>query len=230
MSVVFDWYSWYNMTQAVKEARLKQVVDKFPDTFIRARKMWVKFILGVKKGLYTQSEKQELYNWFKDVVQVWEGIYPNWTRDLTPPESVAAYNDRMKFAAAVDQWAAAVKGAPRSYGLSSLGVIPAVAVYGTVLVVLAIWGIAWLMSSWATIEEQNTKQALIDARSKGQISDADYNAGMAQFADVGGFGGILGDLGGIGKVALGGAALFLLWPVLSPLIKQLAGKLGGGRG
>jgi len=226
-----EYFSRLTATE-ITEAHAKAMVRDFPTLFYDAEKMWVKYRVAVQKGLLPAPIRREFGQWFLDIIKVWEGIYPNWTVDLQPPESVSAYNERIKFAHRVDAWAANVRGYRSTMGLSRLGALPVVMLgilVATSAIFLSVFGL--FMYLWQGRKNQSDR---FNAYVEGKITAEEYQAGEKAYqAETGiSIGSMLGlgDLGSLAKYALIGAGVYLTWPFLSPLLRKLAGKLGGGRG
>jgi len=210
------------------------MVRDFPSLIDKAEPMWVKYKLAVQAGLLPPDVRKTLGQWFLDIIKVWEGIYPNWNRDLQPPESVSAYNERIKFANRVNAWASNVRGYRSTMGISGLGAGPLLIWLG--ILVAGAWTVSTFVTWINAWQNRNAYADALELYTEGKINSEQltqagqlYQNETGNDFSVGSMLG-LGDLGSLAKYALIGAGVYLAWPLLSPLVRKLAGKLGGGRG
>jgi hypothetical protein len=198
------------------EEELAEIVNNFPAIFAQIQSDWVKFKLGMQKGLFPPDEAEEIVEWFQEFPEHWETIKPNWSYEASRPLSP----DDFKFAARVDKWAEKLKGEHLVKEGLGFAVITTVAIIGGALVVTTLIA-AYYVNDY--LRERN-KHDLIEARVAGHISENEFIQGMEAENPSGIFGdltGLTAQVGKVGSVALAGGLAY----VFRDKIKELLAKV-----
>jgi hypothetical protein len=182
------------MAYVTGETEAQELFYNFPDMFEQAQKDWVKFKLGLQNNLFSESQKQEVWEWFKDFPQVWETVRPNWSENSSAVQR--------RWGQRVDAFVSEIK----SYGgLSGLGIAPLV-IAGILIVggvAAAIWGVSYF-------KKQSNVSKLIDGVTAGKISSEILDTALKNQSSGPG---LFGDVSGLIKWAvIGGVILLVVIP------------------
>lgn len=148
---------------------LAQVVKDFPATLDQAITDWVKFELGMEKGLFSSSEKSEILEWFGKFPDLWELVRPNFVMTRTDSGTMLPLPMYEGVAERADEFVAKLKPDLKVYqGLGGMGIAPII-VAGIILAgVLGIGGAIWAISYY---KQQANISRIIDEVTAGRISE-----------------------------------------------------------
>lgn len=211
---------WDNITENVgnffggtpsadqQKAIAAMVVD-FPKTFDRAVKDWAKFKVGVNQGLFTQAQRQETLEWFREFPKLWETVRPNFVMQRTASGTYLPIGP-VGFADKVDKWVARLQGSVNTPGLALAPLIIAgVIIAGALGLAGAFWAVAY-------IKRQSVISEMIDQVTAGKLSESVLNTALANEAS---FMSPIGEIGGVVKWLALGLAAYLILPVLADMLK-----------
>lgn len=133
--------------------KIESLIPDFPDIFDRAVVDFAKFKVGVKAGLFTTEQKNEILNWYSAFPQLWETIRPNFIKPPYSPE----------YGGKVDDFV----GRIRAYDPSGLGLVPVVV--GAALIVGGIAAGLWAVSY---IQKQSNLSEMIEQVTVGKLPAA----------------------------------------------------------
>ncbi len=189
------------------------VRDKLPAVFERAFTDWVKFKLGMERGLFTADQADKALTWFYQFPRLWEAYRPNFVDAATMPSGMVSSHGAA-FVERVDRFVADLKESPFRTWVG-LGFAPAV-----IAGVLIVGGIAAALWAVGYVKSQNNISAIIDGVTAGKIPASALEEAIQAEAS-GGFSGFFGNLGGVAKWAAIGLAIWFLAP---PILKALKGS------
>jgi len=197
-------------TQVVQ---VRSLVTGFPAVLERAVEDWAKFKVGVRSDLLSFRDKMEIASWFGRFPGHWQMIRPNFTGKAMG--TIAAHTPDL--VAAGDRFVGKLSGNEWKYvsGLSGLGVLPLlpVAVVGGILIAGA-YTISRIMGEVGYIREQGNVSRKLDLVESHEASaDILTETIKADKASV------FGEISDLFKYALLGAGLYLIWPLLTRVVK-----------
>jgi hypothetical protein len=171
----------------------KELFYNFPDMFAQAQKDWAKLKAGLAAGLFTQSQKNQAWDWFKEFPKAWETVRPNWSENISSVQR--AWGQK------VDAFVAEIKGYG---GLSGLGLAPVV-IAGILIVgglAAASWGVGYL-------KKQLNVSKMIDEVTAGKLPASILEEATKEQP------GLFEDIAGLIKwVVIGGVILMVVVPAL----------------
>ena len=205
------------------EEMLAEIVTGFPEVFERAQEDWAKFKLGVKAGLFTEDEKRQVEDWYRDFPKLWNGIRPNWIQTV---DGEPASPELQAFAKRVDKWVIKLVG--DQAGLSGLGFVVTgtmVAVAVGSFLIASIFGIGIIKWADGYQQEQDNHHDMIQARTEGDISEETLQKYIeAEKGDTSGdswFPNISGITGNLATVAVIGAGVYFFGPQLKSITRGI---------
>jgi len=185
-----------------------KVRDQFPALADRAITDWVKFKLGMEKGLFSAEEADKVLTWFYQFPRLWEIYRPNFVDAAALPSGMVSAHGTA-WIASVDKLVSDLKESPfRSW--VELGFAPVV-----IAGVLIVGGVAAALWAVGYVKQQSNLSTIIDGVTAGKIP-ADVLRQAVEDQNKGGF---FDDISGVvkwGAIAL--AAWFLL-PIVADMFK-----------
>lgn len=194
---------------ADQQREIAETVVNFPATFDRAVADWAKFKAGVKAGLFTQAQRAEILEWFRDFPKLWETIRPNFVITRTPQGAYLPLT-KPEFANKVDLFVARLKGESVDPGLGIAPIIIAgVIIAGALGLAGAFWAVAYM-------QRQANISKMVDEVTAGRLPVGVLQTAIEQEAA---FMTPIGELGNVVKwLALGVAAYFIV-PVVAEVLR-----------
>lgn len=189
---------------------LQSLVTGFPAVLERAVEDWAKFKVAVQADLLSFSEKMSVVNWFSHFPEHWQMIRPNFT--MTPEGLLKAHTP--KIVAQADRFVAKLsEGGSASPGLGVPAVLLPIAIIGGILIAGA-YTISRVLQEVGYIRQQanvSRKLALVESHeASADILTETINAEKAS---------VFGEISDLFKYALVGVGVYLLWPLLTRLVK-----------
>ena len=175
--------------------KVRALVPEFPAVFDRAVAAWGKFKAGVRAGLFTPDEQQQVLDWYREFPRLWETIRSNF---IGTPEGI-------EWGGTVDDFIGRLK-ADEFYQGGQLGLLPVI-IAGVAIVggaAAALWAVSY-------IKRQNNIGKMIDGVVQGQIPSTVLAEAIKAEQGTGLFAGVKGLLKWI---VIGGVGLMVL-PLLS---------------
>ena len=190
-----------------KKEQLVEAVQLFPAVFRQAQEDWAKFKLGLENGLFNESQKEKIIDWFSKFPEAWRIVRP--TYEFTPQGLISPR--KAAFADEVDRWVEKLTGS--ALIKSNLGFVFTTIAVG-VFIAATIVGGGVVLVQW---REQENITKIIDGELAGKFPKGTVKAFIDAEKSTGIFADIQNAFAGAGKLGILGAVLILSWPTLKKL-------------
>jgi hypothetical protein len=192
-----------------QEKEIAVLVKQFPDVFYRAVADWSRFKVGVKAGLFTAEERDQVVSWFEKFPDLWATVRPNFVMTRTS-EGTFLPLGQPGFAEKVDKWVSVL---PQETEEPGLGIAPIIVAGVIVAGALGIAGGLWAV---AYIKKQANITRLIDETVTGRLPvavlDSALQAETALLSPIAG-------LAGVVKWLALGVVAYLVVPVIAGAVR-----------
>ncbi len=201
--------SWWEFWKS-DEDKILEVIEDFPSRYPQIQADWAKFKLGFSRGAFSPEEVTQLLEWYRKLPEMWSTIRPSWVEPNRQTGMVSTH--RAQFAKQVDAWMEKLNGERTK--LIGLG-FPFLAVgVWALITALTIEGAVWVFGYW---KEQENMEDLIEARTAGKITEAEFEAAVKRESDPGIFGNLADITSNAVPLLITGTVLWLFGPQIKAM-------------
>jgi hypothetical protein len=183
------------------EQQIADMVGTFPAVLDQAVRDYAKFKVAVKSGTVSQTEHQEIAEWFYQFPRLWETIKPN----FEPRTQSGVYSSRRaNFYEKADNFSKRISGDQKSASGLGIGVILVAGI-----LIAAAFGIGGAIWAVGYVKKQNNISRLIQ-----EVADKRIPASVLQQAIKEEQSSLLGGVGDYLQWGVIAAGIVLAWPLL----------------
>lgn len=193
----------------LSDDEVADLLYKFPRLYQQALIDWAKFKLGLKAGAFDSTQVRTVVDYYKGFARYWEMIRPNY---FAYPDGRPKPDFSINYARGVDEWLRKFDSDVKTMGL---GLAPLV--IAGILIAASLASAATIAWAIGFTKQQGNVSALIDARTKGLLTEDEFKTAITSEERAGG---LTNPLSEVFDILKWGGVLFGLY-MFAPMIKDL---------